>query len=601
MPSPSVAGEANFTLATGAGVEIALTVVTDFNILLPELVHLDLTRENFIAAVNYSGDDAANTTFDTFLANQSYSLGDAVPYIVMSFDTAVRRVLNNAIYSDHHIVMLRKSLEAIGVNRIDRNLKNVGKAKPLLGLTPLPKRIPVTFKVFSNRLVFDAEVQRVGLHHAEAYYDAQTGQIGLFIDLRLFRWIGYQAGWKDRDVRYGVQLTQGYLNRIMIAKISHEIYHLFQAHSKSIVFNNPLINEGSAIVVQSNIAFRDEFNRLTRVYTARGLKPEWPGSGNPHFCDQLLQIRLPLGNFGAGVILRGARTLVEDKQSIVSVLRLRAVELNTLPKERQRDFYDIGALLVYYLWTELIQDRSEIFNSVEALVKSGDLTKLPKDLDARINDFAQAVIQQFTGQSLSGKAYEILNASSYCMSQERFLSAHSGAELAVMFEAARPTAYLYLGDLFWRLGEPLIALEYYSQARQSLRVTSNPIETFRVESRLGDAYEYLGDLESALKHYERTIMMDVGGNEGLQIVRLRSLLKRTFYLGIKDRDMWRTEKGLFDLNTLVNRLYNEMQTKSSVWPYSLNDPIFVSSLETTINTMVTDYITNLDRALEIDF
>ena len=163
-----------------------------------------------------------------------------------------------------------------------------------------------TVKIYSNRANFDARTQSQGIHNADAYFDPTRQEIGLYVDKRLFQWIGYQSDWSDRDLRNSVLLAVEYVNRLFIKNITHEVYHFLQSRSQNILYENVLWAEGSATFVQANVLDRDELAWLSYAYSIRGLQHPDPNNIR-HPCENLIEFAVPLGNLGGLGLLEAAQ------------------------------------------------------------------------------------------------------------------------------------------------------------------------------------------------------------------------------------------------------------------------------------------------------
>ena len=203
-------------IKTDAVPEINLRISCDDSVLVPELAGLKLTSNNFFPASSHSGIDSADTTFKNLLDSHPYNLSDSIPYFIMATDAAIRRVLNNLLYSNHHLDRIKHSMEVIGYDSKDIDFSRTARAQNVLGLTGLPKKLSLSVHIYFDRDSFlHAAKNKAGLRRAEAFY--KENAIGVYVDKRLFKWIGFQAQWDDRGLQETIQLLQDYVDRIMDA------------------------------------------------------------------------------------------------------------------------------------------------------------------------------------------------------------------------------------------------------------------------------------------------------------------------------------------------------------------------------------------------
>jgi len=142
------------------------------------------------------------------------------------------------------------------------------------------------------------------------------------------------------------------------------------------------------------------------------------------------------------------------------------------------------------------------------------------------------------------------------MGARDYVSALMGTRLMAALRPRGVTPLVYAGDIFLGLDIPFFALDYYGLAfAQGRRDGYFDEPENRVTSRLGEAYESLGDLKDALAMFQRSneTQLDQLDPEAL-IIALRSKLKAKFYDVIVARGQSQNRETRFLIDAYVKIL-----------------------------------------------
>lgn len=546
----------SITLLTEHAPEIEITISSDIEVLVPLLSKQSLDLPLLAAVLSFSGIPEADASYNSYFEEKTFSLGDAIPYFTLAVDTAFRRLLSNVMYTPNREDSISETLEYFGYDPGDTDFSQFGWLSPLFGPYPLPEKMEVEVRFYSDRTVYDADAAALGLTNTSGYYDRENDTLGVYVDTQLFRWMGHQAGWSDRAQEEIVRQVQEYVNRVVIQALAHEIFHYLQDQSRNPQFSLPLTYEGSATFLEFNVLFREEISWLVDAYRSLNIQPELPGA-DTHPCQDLLVNSSPAHIFGMLELRSGANFVAENAVDIRLALSITPNELFALPKETREKFYDLGFFFVFFQVIEW-----EWWSvAAEEFLASGRPQDLPDGTEEDFQNFAKGFVHSLPDRLPKETLEYVLSLSSNCMREARFLSARAGAELAALRDDLSAQAYVYLGDLYWRLSQPLFALDYYVRALAAIDYAP-PGEALRVEGRLGDAFEQLGDIDAALLHFEKCrnhAIQDVN----YDIVRLRCALKQKIYSHPSALARWRTLELLAITNDLVAWLYGEHQQASA--------------------------------------
>src|SRR5260370_2071129 len=92
----------------------------------------------------------------------------------------------------------------------------------------------------------------------------------------------------------------------------------------------------------------------------------------------------------------------------------------------------------------------------------------------------------------------------YCLDDRQYVAAYVGSWIMFMSRPSSPTSFMYAGDVFFNVNVPFFAFDFYTLS-SSWRDRFGPGEdsSIRIDSRVGDAFEEVGDVDNALQWYSR--------------------------------------------------------------------------------------------------
>jgi hypothetical protein len=168
----------------------------------------------------------------------------------------------------------------------------------------------------------------------------------------------------------------------------------------------------------------------------------------------------------------------------------------------EKDFYaqspavlsDIYTLLAPFSAFIMAMDRQEFARRFDAFLSG----KGPIDaagLDFGFDQFLKSSSMTLPTQRICST--QLRNLVTLCLREGDFISAHTGSLSMAEYNPQNPLGPIFMGDVFWRMQDPYIALEYYTLANSLVVNSGDDTSRVRIDSRLADAFQALGDAELA--------------------------------------------------------------------------------------------------------
>lgn len=431
--------------------------------------------------------------------------------------------------------------------------------------TPLLPKTRKTNVSFTLLLISDTELFRQraaasGHGVGVGYWDSQRREAGIHINKAVFSGVGYQSGWKGRSPAAEIQAFERSITRMIIREIGHEIFHAIQTFTDSRLYRFPLMVEATALLAQYNTFEREEgvifgaHQMQINTLPDRDRESLEGCSANMGFSDVLA------GDFFSMLKIQQAYEAIKHKEgfSLTSLLLLDEVGFYGVPSTELADRYNIALSVIGFLhgleaetqkdWEAVLQeahDRDVIEDSREAATRIDAAylmwmeqlaTRRWKSNDAR-KQYQDALKHQL--QCLKGAA----------LSSSRLWAIAAGGDMP-----KSPTPALYLGDLFFKVNEPYTALDYY----KIVVSLGDPVMfgeyLSRIQSRIGEALEQLGDIQGALSQYE-SMLSKKPESPWVIITFAQTQLKYEYYRLTEASGRWHTEEHREALNRYMNSLW----------------------------------------------
>lgn len=528
-----------------------LTLIIEQEVLVPSLTEFEISDANFSQALPFRGSQQADDIAATLRTLPNASLGHAVPYYYVAINHALGRIFRNMALNprpDDDDVSRGFGERANNRSEGFDNLRDLIRLPTLDGAR-------LVVQIYSNRERFDQAAAQLSLHAAEAFWDPQTARIGIFVDTTLFRWLPYQASWADHPLWYKVGQVRDYVARRVLGIMTHELVHFVQHADGRSLHRSAFLSEASAVFLEENVKFREEINQLAGAHSARGL-PLLPRPGSP--CRSLMEGSPPFGMDGLrrmhNAIIRALPTGFDLERELV----LDDGEFYMRSQQALRLSYDLSLAFVLFASA---RSRDEFRRQFGPLLQGDDqaavaasLSGLNAEFRVWMEEYAQ---KWWASENVLVRYQRVSQLVSQCLGNRDYIMANSGTRTMAALRPGEITPLIFAGDTFWRVQVPFFAFDHYALARSRARVDGygdEPRE--RVLSRLGDAYESLGDIRSAEQVFRAIDSIDVRSvrDSGMRILLYRSRLKGAFYRQLLDNGREPTQQAFLFLNLYVDML-----------------------------------------------
>lgn len=555
MLTETVQGASRTTLPLHAfGVKNSTVVINvDIDILVPSLSSIELSDENLEPIIPYVDSEEGKALLRELNKHKELSLGSGQVYFYLAINHALARIYHSLVlqgssnYSNAEKERLAELDRRFGHKPDDefRNLRDLVEILPLRGKT-------LILDVFLSKTKFDYAAKAIGLHSTKAFWDPRLSRIGFYFDGTVFKW------YKDRTLREEqanvttALQVRDYVGRQALDSIAHELVHFIQYANGNFLGNRPFLAEAAALLIQSQIALREEITRLAAEHLRRNL-PEIPVEGSP--CLAFWQALPPffssfLARFQQGV--EAARKgIALERILLLSNDRFYSQDASSLKAQ-----YD--AALAFALFASRmprVRFERDLAPLLRGQYKATD-KKVLKRIAVEFKQWADSIAAAWWDSPSADSVYEgAKGLTTLCLKNRDFVSAYMGSAVMYAVNPRSPTPFLYSGDVFFRLNIPFYAFDFYALShawRERFGVADE--SAIRIDSRLGDAFEAMGDIESALEWYSKIEQMQRSEiPPHFAITFFRSKLKLEFYRKALTAGYVRKEKVFYLMNSLVDQ------------------------------------------------
>lgn len=526
-----------------------LTLVIEDEILVQSLTQFPIANVDLFSILPLKDSTDFLSLEKNIKAQSGITLGHLMPYLYIAINHAFDRIYFNSIIkprtgedSIRKKMGFDEDLNSDGFNNI-REFLSIKEIKDQQLIVEVYSRIN-SFRNSQGNLKFVSE---------EAFWDPEKQRIGLYLDPALFYWLPSQVTWQDQTTKETITAIRDYLSKRIIQTISHELVHFIQYVSKSETYKIPFFAEGSAIFLQENIAFREDIFKIAGALTVRKLPLGMPAENSP--CKALVDFCPPLSAFAMTKVKNGINVSLQPKFNLENIILMDEKEFYNRSPIKLQELYDISLSFALFAGT-IPRDTFKIY--FNQFLNGNKLSKKKLlVLNLKYIDWVKNYSEEWWASPDSAKLFKLTDyASIFCLNNRDYVAAYLGSNSLVTFHPNSPMSWIYVGDVFWKVQIPFFSFDYYAKAYAIGRKYGfNNNDELTAMSRLGDAYEALGDIESAVKLYQelRTKNEKKISIEDL-IPFLRSNLKEIFYKELKAQNKKQSQIAILLINSYIEVL-----------------------------------------------
>jgi hypothetical protein len=514
---------------------LQLILQTDLGVIAPELQKIPRDDPALRAATNLV--DADN------LVDQ-VGWGHAAPYLYSSVIDALGRLFYSL---------------SIDLMRLSDGTALLQRGK----LAPGTLRI----RVIGSRERY-TELSR-GVSHTgqDGYWDPRTNEVGIFVDATILNLARRLDDSEQPAARLeAIDTLRSFLYQRIVYKVGHELFHAIQSNQSNDAYLFPLISEGTAMLAQDNLLTREN-----AIVLIRGMQAMSGGDqGGAATCDA--------EGIRAFNIYRLKR-LIRSYDAIMrepdfSVTALLAMDDGEFGAASGRDLLDRYAIAYAFLDILMSLDMDEL-RPYGAVIKEltasaridrsrAEASKVDKLFRDRLARTAQ---QLWNSAEATAKFEAATKRVTACLRAGNLLNALGSAAEAFAYRSASPTGPLYAGDIFYRLRQPLLALDFYLMAREAMSQPGSDDYPIRIQSRVADAQELTGDVDAAIQTYAAITSRPPESPSMLELW-VRATLKVEYYGRLQRRGILIRRKHVEQANILLN----------GFWAALENDPRYATAI-----------------------
>ena len=521
-----------FPLHTFGTSNCNVVIEVDDSSLVPSLVKTRLSSMALAGIVPYVYTKQGQAELQELERHKELSLGDTRVYFYLAISAALDRIYRNLLLGQGgtersasekgYLKGLQKQFGE-GLNLSLANLRDLAKVSPIRQKT-------LRLSIFLRKSEFDRASAKIGLHDTAAFWDPTQSRIGYFFDPTIFRWFKEHTGRQAENDEVAARRIRDYVTRQALGLISHETVHFIQRSEGDYLRDRPFLAEAAALLVQSNVSLREEISRLTHEQGIRGYG-SLPESDSP--CLLLMRLSPP-AYFSSLQRLQQGIEAARRGFPLKRVLEMSDREFYEQAPTELRSQYAVA--FAFALFTSSIS-RSEFTKALGPLLSTrrrmhNDDNSLTQ-LGDQFSKWAEVQAEQWWASPSAERVYEnARKLTSLCIDREKqFILAYAGSELMYILKPHSPTPFIYSGDVLFNLNVPFVAFDYYKEADAIREEFGLGDETeVRLDSRLGDAFEIVGDIDGAQRWYGKLDQLQQSSiSQEAAIPWLRSKIKYAFH------------------------------------------------------------------------
>jgi len=537
-----------------------VVIECDETVLIPSLASEKVSHESISEILPYRGSGEAKALSLELASHSELSLGHSTLYFYLAINLAFDRIFRNLLLDQTRMADRSQSerdydaqLEArtgsVPYSELEHSLLNLRDLAKVKGIDGKTLRI----RVFFGEDRFNTAAAQVGLHAARAFWDPDRMQIGLLFDKEIFRWYKQNVDWKTANSGTAAANARNYVVRQVLGSITHELVHFIQYCNGDFLRESPFLAEAAALLIQSNISLREEISQLASGQEKLGLDPLLAGSP----CLALVKMSPPMYSSSLAQLYRGIEVARKGIR-IDKILLMGGEPFYSQPKPLLKDQYD--AALAFALFASELprpQFERELLPILKGRKNVSARNPL-KDLNVGFQKWADEQSREWWRSASVDEDYEITKRMTIACSERReYVAAYVGSQLMFVQRPGSPASYLLAGDVFFRMNIPFFALDFYSlsSSRWSKQFGPRDESLLHIESRLGDAFEEIGDIEKALEKFSNVAKFKPASvPDEYFITWLRCQLKKQYYEASMKGAYAHDERSLLLMNSYVEQL-----------------------------------------------
>jgi tetratricopeptide (TPR) repeat protein len=500
---------------------LSLVLETDLGVIAPDLQKIPRDDPALLGAGNL---------VDAERLVKQVGWGDAAPYLYSAVIDALGRLYNS----------------------LSIDLMRLSDGTALLQRGPLRAGI-LHIRVFGNRQLYQAAAQGTSHSGQDGYWNPRTNEVGIFIDvaiLDLARRLEDPGQTEGRIAN--IETLRAFIYQRLLYKVGHELFHAIQANQSNDAYLFPLVSEATAMMAQDNLLTRENMITLIRGMQTMGQMGQ--DEKNAAACDA--------DGIRAFNIYRLRRLIrayeVISRDPAFSVTSLLAMDDNSFGTDSGAEMLDRYAVSYAFLDVLLSLDRTGVrsYETVMSeLTSAGSIARSRSDAEALDKIFRERLTRLAQQLWLNPKAEEQFTKATQrvtaCQQAWNLANAFGSAAEAFAYKPQSPTGPLYAGDIFYQLRQPLLALDFYLMAREASSRPGADDYVSRIQSRVADASELIGDVDGAIAAYS-SIISKAPENPALLQTWVRAALKLEYYNHLQQRGILIRGKHVEQLNLLLN-------------------------------------------------
>jgi hypothetical protein len=481
---------------------ITLRIITDIGVIAP--TYQSFPRDNDLWIENFASEHrAANRSFRDLLEASGW--GHIAPYVYAATYHALGRIFIG--FSSNPVL-------ADGMRLLPKDALQPGE---------------IRIKVYLDCPAYEKAAVAAQMEVSpEAFYDDGKRQVEFCLPSEAIAVLqSLQQLYQSRP-EIAIGQTQEFVNWLVLKLAAHELTHAIQQGTKANAYRFAFIREGGAMFLADNVVNRDAYIQLPRPTQSVDLAklkvceeafqsvPPYKGAPSPMSVDQLRLVATHVRNqphFSITKLLddstfRAGKPAVHYALAFVFQMFLRDAD---------------KALLVAW---------RRVSTSAGAKTDSADLAAIDQGFVRYVEE-----LPWWEKPDAEVLAHSNAVASTECKRHGFFYNAHIAALRVNAYAPVSPLGLVYDGDVYWQVGKFFVALDRYRSGAALLR-EGDPYSAW-VQSRLGDAFEQLGNIDGALHAYRAAAARPVP--VAFATTLMRGDLKMRYYEGTRTDGTWATQ------------------------------------------------------------